>query len=122
VRSEIRPRFHHSSAHELLHILNNGQTEPAFERYLAADDEILFIDDLSGTRFCKRSAAIFFDFVTQIVRSQRILVVTVDLAGDDLARHWSALDPSIFSICQDIVGRIRDYSDVIHFAPEEKAA
>lgn len=121
VRSDVPLRFQHNSAHELARALRNVEIEAGFERFLASSEDALFIDDLAGTRLCRKSATILFDFVTEIMRRKYVVVVTVDLAGDDLARHWSALDPSIFSICRDIVDRLRDYSVVIDFGAERKA-
>ncbi len=115
-------RFQHHSAYELTRTLKFAFCDAILARYLEVETEVLFIDDLAATRLCKKSATILFEFVTEIVRRQKVLVVTVDLAGDDLARYWSALDPSIFSLCRDIVDRLRDYSVVIDFKSEGKAA
>ncbi len=114
-------RFQHISIHELVNVLRRLETEAGFERFLGSSEDTLFIDDLAGTNLRSESATILFDFVTEIVRRKYVVVVTVDLAGDDLARHWSALDPSIFSICRDIVVRLRNYSVVIDFGAERKA-
>ncbi len=122
VRCHHEYRFQHHSAYELTVALKFASSDAIFTRFLEVETEVLFIDDLAGTHLSRKSAMILFNFVTEIVRRQKVVVVTVDLAGDDLARHWSALDPSIYSICRDIVGRLRDYSVVIDFGSEGKAA
>lgn len=114
-------RFQRHSAYDLICNFSGGEAL-IFEKYLSNPHHALFVEDLAGIYLRKEVAKVFLDFIVELVRRELLFVVTVDQAGDDLARHWSALDPSIFSICQDIVGRIRDYSDVIHFAPEEKVA
>lgn len=126
VRNDPGLRFKYASGpvlkRKLADAARAGKSHQVIEELLEDEDSVLFIDDLSQSRFTASFAENLFELIDRIHREQRLLVVTVQTTSRELVRKWCADDKELTDTAQAIARRLREYCVPIHFPNTSRPA